>query len=410
LGGASFAGWKACALANGLQVLEFYEGGFSPDYIGGDAVGNEFKMAAKNHPDLAQVVHDDYAICTGLTDADFIARFPSHYYLSGNRWLHNGESKSVWSLLDDAYAERIRALLRRNLMIEAQSLLDMVRQRYPASRARLAELTPRVEAKPLSLDDLVRPLNDPDLAAEQRAAIDRRLQQEVWDLAALANCDALPLDHELRKAAAALERALVAVTSGPVTDAALALPEVSRRSPLAPWKLLTRAIASFYRREDDACRRYLEAIDSESAPTRPRQQSRRCWQPHERAAHPGGRAGARIAKPSTLRSALEALDQAFASARKNRILGHPFRGGSVSADLARAARLTRQHISVRCAVAVIDPQRVVGPLGGPSRHESPRSRDSSRLRYRRPRIPTRWCWPAGYGRTSARGCAGRLVR
>jgi hypothetical protein len=98
---------------------------------------------------------------------------------------------------------------------------------------------------------LVRPLNDPGLAAEQRTAIDRRLQQEVWDLASLAGCKALPADHELRRAAAALDRALIAATSGPVTDDALALPEVSRRSPLAPWKLITRAIAGFHRRDDE---------------------------------------------------------------------------------------------------------------------------------------------------------------
>ena len=115
----------------------------------------------------------------------------------------SGSSTSE-ALLVDAYAERIRTLLRRNLTIEAQSLLDMVRQRYPTSRARLAELTPRVEAKPLPLDDLVRPLNDPDLAAESRTAIDRRLQREVWDLKALASCEALRPDHELRKAAAVL--------------------------------------------------------------------------------------------------------------------------------------------------------------------------------------------------------------
>ncbi|MEP7308135.1 MAG: hypothetical protein ABJA98_21745 [Acidobacteriota bacterium] len=277
------------------------------------------------------------------------------------------------ALLVDAYAERIRALLRRNLTIEAQSLLDMVRQRYPASRVRLAELTPRVEAKPLSLDDLVRPLNDPDLAAEQRTAIDRRLRQEVWDLKALAHCDALALDHELRKAAAALERALVAVTSGPVTDDALALPEVSRRSPLAPWKLLARAIASFYRRDDDACRRYLEAIDSESAPTRlvPAIKAMLADDAHAPLTPAAAALGARITSASTLRRALEALDEAFASASKNRIL-KAIRPAVDQCQQVSPEQLDslRQHVSVRCALAVIDSQRVVGPLGGPSRHDA----------------------------------------
>ena len=100
---ADFEGWKTCALANGLHLMEFYEGGFSPDYLSGDDTGNAFKDAASNHPDLAQVVHDDYAICTGLTDANFTARNPSHYYLSANRWLHNGVSPTIWALLDDLY-------------------------------------------------------------------------------------------------------------------------------------------------------------------------------------------------------------------------------------------------------------------------------------------------------------------
>ena len=111
--------------------------------------------------------------------------------------------------------------------------------------------------------------------------------------------------------------------------------------------------------------------------------------------------GARIAKASTLRSALEALDQAFASARKNRILKaiRPAVDQCQQNLAPSSSTHSVQHISVRCAVAVIDPQRVMGSLGGPSRHDAT-FLDSSRLRYRRPRIPTRWCWPAGYGRTS----------
>src|ERR1700737_2639013 len=45
------------------------------------------------------------------------------------------------ALLVDAYSERVRVLLRRNLTLEAKSLLDLVRQRYPIARTRLDELT-----------------------------------------------------------------------------------------------------------------------------------------------------------------------------------------------------------------------------------------------------------------------------
>ena len=277
------------------------------------------------------------------------------------------------ALLVDAYAERIRSLLRRNLTLEAQSLIDLVRQRYPTARARLDELTARVVAKPRSLDDLVRPLNDPGLAAAQRAAIERVLRQDVWDLAALAGCEALPADHSLRKGAAALERAFVAATSGPVAENALSLPEVSHRSPLAPWKLLTRAIASFYRGEDEPCRRYLDGIDPQSAPQRlvPTIKAMLTGETAAPLTPAAGALRARITRASTLQSALEALDQALASGGKGCILKaiRPVLDQCQQVSPGRLESL-RQHISVRCAVADLDPAKVVAAMGGPSRHDA----------------------------------------
>jgi hypothetical protein len=138
------------------------------------------------------------------------------------------------TLLVDAYAERIRSLLHRNLTVEANSLIDLIRQRYPSARRRLDGLIAPVTERRTSLNDVVRPLNDPDLAAERRAGIEQTIKREIDDLAALARCDALARDHPLRRAAAALEAAFVAVTSGPVANEALALPEISHRSALAP--------------------------------------------------------------------------------------------------------------------------------------------------------------------------------
>ena len=100
---ADFTGYKAMAQANSVQIMEFYEGGFSPDYVGGDTEGNNFKSACKYHIDLKQVSVDDYAICTGISGGGFTARFPSHYFLSDNKWIHGGTSATVWSLLDDVY-------------------------------------------------------------------------------------------------------------------------------------------------------------------------------------------------------------------------------------------------------------------------------------------------------------------
>jgi hypothetical protein len=277
------------------------------------------------------------------------------------------------SLLVDAYTERIRSLIRRNLPLEAKSLLELVRQRYPSARKRLDELSVRVAARGASLDALLQPLNNPDLDAAQRAAIDRALQQEVCDLEALAGCDALHAEHPVRQAASALERAFIDATTGPVGEETTGLSAVSHRSPLAPWKLLVRAIASFYRGEDDACQRYLAGINPDSAPAR--------LVPAIRTLIAGDAAlpltpaaaalTARISAPSSLRSALEVLDQAFASGDQRRILKaiRPAVDACRQLSPDRIESL-RQHISVRCAVADLDPAKVVTAMGGPSRHDA----------------------------------------
>ena len=60
----------------------------------------------------------------------------------------------------------------------------------------------------------------------------------------------------------------MAVTSGLVSHDVIALPEISHRSPLSSWKLLVRAIASFYRRDDAACLEQLAAVAPDSAAAR----------------------------------------------------------------------------------------------------------------------------------------------
>ena len=69
-------------------------------------------------------------------------------------------------------------------------------------------------------------------------------------------------------AAAAVVSALDAVTRGPVAAESLALPEVSRQSPMAPWKMLIRAIQAFYNDEDALCEKYLAAVEPASAAAR----------------------------------------------------------------------------------------------------------------------------------------------
>ena len=305
----------------------------------------------------------------------FIASGDDKAALERTKEIHKASGTTASeALLVDAYAERIRSLVRRNLTLEAQSLLDLVRQRYPSARMRLDASMTRHVARRASLDELVRPLNDPALDAAPRAAIERALQQEVCDLAALAGCEALPVDHPLRQAASALERAFVAATSGPIAEDTLALPEVSRRSPLAPWKMLVRAIASFYVGDEESCDRHLGAISPESAPARlvPAIQAMLRGE----AAAPLTPAAAalkmRVTGNSTaLRSALEALDQAFALGSKGRIL-KAIRPAVQACRQNSPSQLEslRQLISVRCAVADLEPAGVTAAMGGPSRHDA----------------------------------------
>ena len=278
------------------------------------------------------------------------------------------------ALVVDAYAARIQSLVDQNLTVEAKALLDLVLDRYPSARQRLSERSASVGTHAVRLEELLRPLNDPQLAADRRAAIDAAVAREA-DLAGLAECAALPPEHALRKAASALQRAFLAVTAGPVGEEAVELPEVSHRSPLASWKLLVRAIACFYRGEDEACRRFLEAIKPESAAARlvPAMQAMLAD------AGPAGLPPAAAAlvssvtsDPAVLRKALEALERTFHSHdEEGPILKAVREAVKVCRDAApdQIERL-KQHISVRCAMIGLSAERVQAAMGGNSRHDA----------------------------------------
>lgn len=172
------------------------------------------------------------------------------------------------TLLLDAYAARIESLMEQGLGAEATALVKLVSERFPAAKDRMAALDLANLAQSGKLADLLAPFNDPALPPERRAALEQIIQERVIDPGLMAGCPVLPEGHPLRQAATALDRAFRAVTSGPVPEEALALPEVSRRSPLAPWKMLVAAIAAFYRKDAESCSRYLDAIPPASAPAR----------------------------------------------------------------------------------------------------------------------------------------------
>jgi len=278
------------------------------------------------------------------------------------------------ALLVEAYAARIQSLIRQNMTVEAKSLIELVGERYPSARARLDELSGCVAARAGALDELVQPLADPALSAERRGAIETAIEQQVWDLAGLAQCAVLPPEHPLRAAASALEHAFVAVTSGFVAEDALELPEVSHRSPLAPWKLLVRAIACFYRQEVESCRRCLDGIKPDSAPAR--------LVPAIRAMLSGATAAPltpaasalvsqTTANSAALGTALEALDRSFASGKHGRILKASRAAVEECRQLwpGQLERL-RQHITVSCLVAGLDAEKVAAATGEPARYDA----------------------------------------
>jgi hypothetical protein len=278
------------------------------------------------------------------------------------------------ALLVDAYAERIRSLSRRNLTVEAKSLFDFVRQRYASARTRLDGLMASTGDRPILLEDLIRPLNEPDVPAERRNAIEQAIKRDISNLTALAGCEALAAGHPLREAASALARAFDAVTSGPVADDALALPEVSRRSALAPWKPLVRAIASFHRGDDDACRRHLNTIETDSVPARLVPVIRAMLDRKEVSLTPAAAVlKAQVTRRSALETVLRDLDKAFESGQRRPILK------AVRASVQECQRSSpdrtdalKQRISVRCAMAGFREKLKVidDALGGPSLHDA----------------------------------------
>jgi len=273
----------------------------------------------------------------------------------------------------EAYAARIQSLIDQNLAAEAKALRDLVRERYPSARERLDGRGGSAGAVAGRMEELVRPLSDPELSAERRAAIEAAVAREVDDIAALAECAALPPEHPLRQAASALHRAFLAVTEGPVGEEAVELPEVSRRGPLAPWKLLVRAIACFHRGEDEACRRCLEAIQPESAPARlvPAMQAmlggKAAWLTPAAAAL----ASSITSDPAALRKALEALEKALDSHEDGAIL-KAIRAAVQACREAAPDRVEtlKQHISVRCALTDVSVEKAMAAMGGAARQDA----------------------------------------
>lgn len=174
----------------------------------------------------------------------------------------SGENQS---LLVDAYIGRIAQFQAKGALQDAQVLLNLVHDRFPAYRQRLQGLRNASAAAAGNIAEMVAPLATADVTDETRQSVESAIHRQLVDLSALADCCTLPTEHPLRVAAQAVWKAFVAATSGAVSDQQIALPEVSRRSPLAGWKMLIRAIAALHRGEAEACQRALAAIPADAA-------------------------------------------------------------------------------------------------------------------------------------------------
>lgn len=272
-------------------------------------------------------------------------------------------------LLAEAYLARILSF-DPQLVLEADALHRLALERCPAARDRLEALRPRLDVRFGRLAQALGPLASEQAPAEAQATAEDALRRELVAPAALAACAALPAAHPLRLAAAAIDIAFRAATSGPVRGDELALPQVSRRSPLAPWKPLLRAIASFYGGDDAACEAHLALVDPDSAPARllPRLRALLAGQPAD---HPDALVERVSGAAPPLRAVLAQLDEALARRRQAEVL-RVIRLALYECRHSRPDLLTalRQRIFVRCAIAEIPPERVRSALGDPLTYDA----------------------------------------
>ncbi len=177
-------------------------------------------------------------------------------------------SADAEALILAAYEARIGAMLSTGLYDEADALAMLVGERFPAHRQRIVPLVK--QRKAIASGDLRSLLVELASATPlRRHEIEAILARELRDPRQLADEEALPAGDLLRCAAKAVSGLFDAVTSGPLAPGALAaLDGISRHSPLAPWKLLIRALDAYYRRADGAVRANLDAIPPDSAPAR----------------------------------------------------------------------------------------------------------------------------------------------
>ncbi len=279
------------------------------------------------------------------------------------------------SLLVGVYAKRIDELRGNGLETEADALEAMVRDRYSSAPPILAGDSDTAALLPKPLAAAVAVIADDNASPARRSDAEDAIRRELKDPKLLATCETVPEHHPLRRAAVAVADAFDVVTRR-VTDAEeVALPEVSRRSPLAPWKLLIRAVSQCYRREETACRKTLAAIDPDAAPAP--------YIPMVRSLL-AGRVAAELSSPMAslagailgvtggqLYTALEELDESLESDVFFEDIRAAVRRAITACKKAcpEKTELLRQRFSIKCCLKKLPVEDVIEMLDGPSRHD-----------------------------------------
>ncbi len=272
-------------------------------------------------------------------------------------------------LLVDAYVARIQNLGERNLDKEASALLERVRAEHPACGARLCEAAATLKARTGEIEALLELLAAAELPAEARTSVELAIRGAAYDPGRIASCDVLPPEHPLRIAAAAVARALEAVTSGPAAPETLALPEISRQSPLAPWKMMVRAIAAFYGGDHALCEKCLASVELGAGPARLVPALRALLGDKQAALTPAAR---ELIKQvgggdAALETALAHLDQALDKKNVPLALQEIERAVALCKDARpEVSERLLQHISIRAMAAGAKVERVTAAMGGPS--------------------------------------------
>ncbi|MBI3303349.1 MAG: hypothetical protein HYZ72_14895, partial [Deltaproteobacteria bacterium] len=186
---------------------------------------------------------------------------------AAKQFLKQTPSPEAEALVVTAYQARIQALLASGMHKEAQALGALVSERFPAYKTQVAPLLRQSEVSAGNFQTLLTELVTADVLRQRE--LEAILTRRLTDPAVLADSPALPADHPLKRAARAACNLFTAVTTGPLPEGALAaLDEIPHHSPLAPWKLLIRALDAFYRRADAAVLANLSGIPPDSGPGR----------------------------------------------------------------------------------------------------------------------------------------------